>query len=75
MTARSVRGMNLRERAVYRAAHNIWNATGRPVPAAVIASASGFDDATLQPILRALAAKDYFDDVLRGDDRIDAVAF
>jgi hypothetical protein len=72
---RSVRGVNLRERAVVRAAHDVWTATGRPVSADAIAQASGFDDATTQQVLNALDLKGYFADALRGDDRIDAVSF
>lgn len=72
---RSVRGMNLREQAVHKAAWDRWNATGRPVSADTIAQASGFDDATTQQILIALDAKGYFTDAARGDDRIHSVAF
>jgi hypothetical protein len=64
--------VNPRERAVLKAAEDIWN-TRRPVSVAAIARATGFDDAALQPILQALDAKGYFTDAVRGDDRIDSV--
>lgn len=74
MVPRSVSGMNLRQ-AVYRAGQNIAARTGRPVPATDIAKSTGVDDATVQQILADLDAKGYIADALRGDDRIDAVAF
>lgn len=45
-----MRAMNLREQAVLRAAQDIWCRTGRPVSAAAIAEATGFDDETTQQI-------------------------
>jgi hypothetical protein len=72
---RTVRGVNLREQAIIRAAANIWEKASRPVAADVIAEASGFDYDTTQQILKALDAKGYFRDAQRGDDQIDAVAF
>ncbi|WP_301149005.1 helix-turn-helix domain-containing protein [Mycobacterium simiae] len=66
--------MNLGQ-AVYRAGQNIAARTGRPVPATDIAKSTGVDDATVQQILADLDAKGYIADALRGDDRIDAVAF
>lgn len=67
--------MNLREQAVLRAAQDIWTRTGRPVSAAAIAEATGFDDETTQQILTALDLKGYFADALCGDDRVDSIAF
>jgi hypothetical protein len=67
--------MNLRERAVFQAAHDAWTATGRPVAADIVARTTGFDDATLQQILEALYNQGHLGDVLRGDNRIDSVAF
>jgi hypothetical protein len=66
--------VNLRERAVLKAAQDIWNRTGRPVSADAIAPAVGFDDETTQQVLSALYSKGFFGDALRGDDRIDSVA-
>jgi hypothetical protein len=67
--------VNLRERAVLKAAQDIWNRTGRPVSADAIAQAAGFDDETTQQALGALYSKGFFGDALRGDDRIDSVAY
>jgi hypothetical protein len=72
---RTVRGVNPRERAVHRAAHDIWDRTGRPVSADTIAPAAGFDYATTQQVLNALFIKGYFTDALRGDDPNDSVSF
>jgi hypothetical protein len=72
---RTVRDVNLREQAVYRAGQDIAGNTGRPVSAAAIANATGFDDAALQQILRAMDAKGFLACALRGHDRIDTVAF
>lgn len=76
VTPRTVRRMaNLRERTVLKAAEDIWTRTGRPVSAEAIAEAAGFDDQNTQQVLNALDSKGYFGDALRGDDRIDSVAF
>jgi hypothetical protein len=66
--------VNMREREVLRAAQEIWDRTGRPVSADAIVQAAGFDDEATQQALRALDAKGYFGDALRGDDRIVSVA-
>jgi hypothetical protein len=66
--------VNLRERVVHRAAHDIRSATGRPISADAIAQATGFDDTT-QQVLRALDSKGYFGNALRGDDKISSVGF
>jgi hypothetical protein len=60
---------------VYKAAQDIWDRTRRPVSANAIGEATGMDDETLQPVLHALDLKAYFADALRGDDRIDSIAF
>ena len=74
--SRSLQGMeDTREQAVLRAAMEIWDTTGDPVSAADIAQAVGFDDGTTQQALSALDSKGHFADALRGDDRIDCVAF
>ena len=74
--SRSLQGMeDTREQAVLRAAMEIWDTTGDPVSAADIAQAVGFDDGTTQQALSALDSKGHFVDALRGDDRIDCVAF
>ncbi len=75
VAARSVRGVNLREQAVYKTDHDMWTQTGRPVSADAIAQATGFDDQTTQQILKGLDAKGYFVDALRGDDRIDSITY
>jgi hypothetical protein len=65
--------VNIREQEVLRAAQEIWDRTGRPVSADAITQTAGFDDETTQQALRALDAKGYFGDALRGDDRIQSV--
>lgn len=67
--------MNLRERAVFRAAQDIWGRTGRPVSADAIAHAVGFDDESTQQVLKTLDLKGYLGDALHGDDRVDSIAF
>ncbi|WP_155764634.1 hypothetical protein [Mycobacterium intracellulare] len=67
--------MNLGERVVFKAARDIWDRTRRPVPANAITEATGFDDETTQQVLHALDLKGFFADALRGDDRIDSIAF
>jgi hypothetical protein len=66
--------VNMRERAIFEAAQDIWNETAAPVSAEAIGPRAGFDEKATQLALRALHAKGYFGNVLTGDDRIVCIA-